>query len=37
MARYMICAICVNAGGTSSYWEHFGSRELKCKELVATS
>ena len=33
----MICAIRVNAGGTGSYWEHFGSRELKCKELEGTS
>ena len=32
----MICAICMNAGGTGSYWENFGSKELKCKELVGT-
>ena len=37
IARYLICEICVNAGGTGNYWEHFGSRELKCKELVGTS
>ena len=37
IARYLICAICVNAGGTGSYWEHFGSRELKCKELARMS
>ena len=37
IARYLICAFHVNAGGTGNYWEHFGSREEKCKELVGTS
>ena len=37
IARYLICAICVNAGGMGSYGEHFGSNELKCKELAGTS
>ena len=37
IARYIICAICVNACGKGSYWEHFGSSKLKCKELVGTS
>ena len=33
IARYLICAIGLNAGETGSYGKHFGSSELKCKEL----
>ena len=37
IARYLICEIGVNAGETGSYGKHFGSSELKCKELARTS
>ena len=36
IAQYLIYAIYVNTGGTGNYWEHFRSRELKCKELAGT-
>ena len=37
IAQYLICAIGVNAGGKGSYGKHFGSNELKCKELAGNS
>ena len=37
IARYLTCAIGVNASGKGSYGKHFRSSELKCKELAGTS